>query len=148
MDPSDQESAMRAQEMLSTHPAARGNVSRALVTCIEECLSCTQSCTSCADACLAESSVEHLRQCIRLNLDCADLCSTAAALLTRRTGANPQVLRAALELCAFVCRLCAEECARHAEMHEHCRVCAEACRACQKACEAAISEVGNTRASH
>jgi hypothetical protein len=140
---------MKAQEMLRTHPGVSGNISRALVTCIEECLTCAQTCTSCADACLAESSVEHLRQCIRLNLDCADICSAAGALLTRRTGSNPQVLRATLELCAFACRVCAEECARHGEMHEHCRVCAEVCRACQKACHAALPEiVGSARAPH
>lgn len=139
---------MKTQEMLKTHPAASGHVSRSLITCIEECVSCTQACTSCADACLAESSVEHLRQCIRLNLDCADVCAATAALLTRRTGANPQVLRATLELCAFVCRVCADECGRHAQAHEHCRVCAEACRACQHACHSAMPDVGTRVAQH
>jgi hypothetical protein len=140
---------MKAQEMLRTHPAVRGLVSRTLTACIEECLTCLQTCTSCADACLAEDSVAQLRQCIRLNLDCADVCTATAALLTRRTGANDRVLRATLELCAFACQTCAEECGRHAEAHEHCRVCAQACRACQKACHAALPEIGGAaRAPH
>jgi hypothetical protein len=140
---------MKAQDMLRTHPIVRGNISGPLVASIEECLSCAQTCASCADACLAESSVEHLRQCIRLNLDCADICFAAATLLTRRTGSNPLVWRATLELCAVACRVCAEECARHADVHEHCRLCAEACRICEQACQAALPEiVGATRVPH
>ncbi|PZR46774.1 MAG: four-helix bundle copper-binding protein, partial [Stutzerimonas stutzeri] len=62
------------QEMIATHPDVKGNTNDALIRCIEECYSCAQICTSCADACLAEEMVAQLRQCIRLNLDCADIC--------------------------------------------------------------------------
>ena len=86
--------------------------------------------------------VQNLRQCIRSNLDCADICAATGAMASRRTGSNEQVLRAAVQACAVACRACAEECQKHAEMHEHCRICAEACGRCAEACDAAINDVG------
>ena len=132
---------MKAEEMIRTHPHVEGNVNDVLVRCIEECLSCAQVCTVCADACLAEEMVAQLRQCIRLNLDCADLCDATARLASRRTGSNTELLRQVIEACATACRLCGEECARHADRHEHCRICAEACRACEQACRQALPTV-------
>ena len=139
---------MYTQQMLRTHPDVRGSESERLIRCIDECHACAQSCTSCADACVAEKSVDQLKQCIRLDLDCADLCLATAALATRRTGSNDEVLRSTLEVCALACKRCAEECEKHATMHEHCRICAAACRSCQRACEEALSEVGGNRRSH
>jgi hypothetical protein len=128
--------------MISTHPDVKGNLSEALVRCIEECYGCAQACTACADACLAEESAPNLKQCIRLNLDCADVCAATGALASRRTGSNEQILRQMLEVCAAACRVCGEECERHADRHEHCRVCAESCRRCEQACQTAIRDVG------
>jgi hypothetical protein len=133
---------MHAREMISTHPDVKGNMSEALVRCIEECYACAQTCTSCADACLAEEMVKDIRQCIRLNLDCADICAATGALASRRTGSNQDVLRRMLEVCAAACRVCGEECERHAGKHEHCRVCAQSCRRCEQACQEAMRDVG------
>lgn len=128
-------------QMIAAHPEVMGNPNDALVRCIEECCSCAQSCTSCADACLAEEMVGELRQCIRLNLDCADICAASGSIATRRTGGNEQVIVATLEACALACRLCAEECERHAGQHEHCRLCAASCRRCEEACREAIGSI-------
>lgn len=133
---------MQAREMISSHPAVRGNINYALVNCIEECLACAQACTACADACLGEDKPAALRQCIRLNLDCADICIAAATLASRRTGSNDRLLRRMIELCAAACALCAEECRRHQSIHEHCRICAEACASCQESCEGAARSLG------
>ena len=133
---------MQAREMIAAHPDVRGNVSEALVRCVEECFACAQTCASCADACLAEEMVQQLRQCIRLNLDCADICAATGAMASRRTGSNEQVLRAAIQACALACRACWQECQRHAGMHDHCRICAEACRRCADACEKALDDLG------
>lgn len=133
---------MQAREMIVTHPDVKGSVSEALITCIQECYSCAQTCTSCADACLAEKSVDRLKQCIRLNLDCADICDMTAALASRRTGSNEKILRETLELCEAACRACEEECRRHADRHDHCRICADACRSCADACREAMADVG------
>lgn len=132
---------MHAQQMTSTHPEAKDKVGDALVRCIEECFACAQACTACADACLSEPSVDELRQCIRLNLDCADLCQAAGHVASRLSGSNQSVLRQALEACAAACKSCGEECERHAERHEHCRICADACRSCEQACRQASSSV-------
>ena len=124
----------QAMQMLETHPWP-GHVEReTLARCIEECFACAQSCTSCADACLSEDTVAELRKCIRLNLDCADICDTTGRLLTRQTEYDAPTSKAQLESCREACRTCAVECERHAEMHEHCRVCAEECRRCEAAC--------------
>lgn len=129
---------MHAQEMISTHPHVQGNMNEALIRCIDECYDCAQTCISCADACLGEDMVHQLTQCIRLNLDCADVCNATGAVSTRRTGSNEQLIQSMLEACALACRVCGEECERHADEHEHCRICGEACRSCEKACRAAL----------
>jgi hypothetical protein len=129
---------MRVREIINTHSDVKGSTNDALIRCIEECYACAQACTSCADACLAEDMVQQLRQCIRLNLDCADVCAATGTLATRRAGSNEQVIRLMLQACEAACRLCGEECERHAGHHEHCRICAEACRRCQQACQEAL----------
>ena len=132
---------MKANEMLRTHPQQNGlPVSRqALQECIEACFSCAQTCTTCADACLGEAMVDELVACIRLNLDCADVCAATGRLLSRQTAANWDVLRAQLEACAVACQACGDECEKHAGMHEHCRICAEECRRCEDACRSLLS---------
>ena len=130
---------MRAQQMISSHPQVQGNINEALVRCLDQCNDCAEACTICADACLGEKAVSDLTQCIRLNLDCADLCLAAARIASRRTGSSETVIRQTLEACAEACRLCGEECDRHAEKHGHCRTCADICRRCLQACQDAIS---------
>ena len=131
---------MHTAQMISTHPDVKGAASKLLVKCIDECHACAQACQSCADACLGEEMVDKLRQCIRLNLDCADLCEVTGKIAGRRTGSNEEVLANVLQACADACAQCAEECGHHAKM-EHCRICAEACRSCETACQEAMSEV-------
>ena len=129
---------MQTKEMIATHPDVRGNVNQGLIDAIDVAYACAQTCTSCADACLAEDIVAQLRQCIRLNLDCADVCDAFARLGSRRTGSNEEVIRKLLDACITACRLCGQECQRHASKHEHCRVCAESCRRCETACQSAL----------
>jgi hypothetical protein len=131
---------MQIEQMIAAHPDVQGDLNPALIRCIEECLACGQACTSCADACLSEESVAHLRQCIRLNLDCADVCFATARLATRRAGGNVPTLQAMLTTCRTVCELCAAECHGHDSM-DHCRVCAECCERCRDACEAAAASL-------
>lgn len=124
-----------AQEMLETHPWP-GHVDRqSLAACIEACFECAQSCTACADACLSEDTVSEMRKCIRLDLDCADICDATGRVLSRQTEYDAATSKAQLQSCREVCATCAEECERHAGHHEHCRVCAEACRRCEQACD-------------
>ena len=91
---------MHVQEIINTHPQVRGQTNDALIRCIEECYSCAQTCTSCADACFAEDNVKSLTQCIRLNLDCADVSSITGRIATRRTGSDEEMIRRMLHACA------------------------------------------------
>jgi hypothetical protein len=132
------ERAMHVREMISAHPDVKGSVSEPLIACIEACYACAQTCSSCADACVAEPDAVQLKQCIRLNLDCADVCEATGALASRRAGSNQEVLHSVVDTCALACRICAEECEKHASRHEHCKVCAAECRHCEQACAAAV----------
>ena len=128
-----------ARDMIADHPDVKGNTNNALIACIEECYSCAQTCSACADACLAEDGVQMLRQCIRLDMDCADICYTTGVVSSRRTGSNEASIQHMLRACIDSCARCAEECDRHAGKHDHCRICAEACRACAQACREALA---------
>ncbi|NYH42965.1 hypothetical protein HNR22_002692 [Micromonospora jinlongensis] len=120
--------------MLETYPKSI-NLDRAkLAAAIDALTDCAQACTACADACLSEDMVADLTKCIRTDLDCADICTITARVLSRHTGYDANLSRSLLEACATACRSCGDECARHADMHEHCRICADACRACERAC--------------
>src|SRR4029079_9515816 len=110
-----------------------------LVACIEACRDCAATCIICADACLGEEMVAELRRCIRLDLDCADICTATAGVVGRAaTGGQPHI-RLLLEACADACQRCGDECKSHAQMHAHCRICAEVCYACAAACRKALS---------
>jgi hypothetical protein len=132
---------MHVQAMLSTHPQAQGQINDAMIRATESVFDCAQACTACADACLGEAAIANLRQCIRLNLDCADVCFATGVVGTRRTGSDEKIISLMFEACAEACRQCGEECARHASQHEHCRICAEVCRSCERACLDATQSV-------
>lgn len=124
----------RLRKMLDTHPEPAGSNGEEARRCIEACAECAQTCTVCADACLGEDNVKMMVTCIRLNLDCAEVCRVTGTLMTRPSHRDAPALRAQLRACIEMCRACAEECASHD--HDHCQVCAESCRACAEACEA------------
>lgn len=83
-----------------------------------------------------------LNRCIRLDLDCADICDATGRIVSRQTATEPQLVRAVLEACATACKLCGDECDQHGQHGmEHCRVCAEACRRCEQACNELRSQL-------
>jgi hypothetical protein len=129
------------REIIQRHPRPIRLDRDLLLHCIDECFDCAATCTSCADACLGESDVPELVRCVRLNLDCADVCDATGRVVTRQTESDVGVVRAALEACVVACRACAEECDRHAAHHDHCRVCAEVCRRCEQACSELLASM-------
>ncbi|RYI99321.1 MAG: four-helix bundle copper-binding protein [Acetobacteraceae bacterium] len=126
--------------MLRTHPH-QPSAMETIRACIEACFDCAQTCTNCADACLAEPHLPELVHCIRLNLDCADLCGATGRIAARLTKPSRAMTEAALQACLTACGACGDECRGHAGMHEHCRICAEACDACAKACRGLLDEM-------
>ena len=92
---------------------------------------CAAECNHCTTACLDEENVKMLAACIKLDIDCAEICTLTASLLARGSDHGHHLLKE----CAEVCDKCATECEKHAQMGmDHCRKCAEACRACSEAC--------------
>ena len=86
-------------------------------------------CEHCSIACLEENDVQMLTRCIRLNMDCAEICRTTAILLSRSSDHVQHLMQECIELC----ETCANECEKHSKM-QHCQECAEACRQCAEAC--------------
>jgi uncharacterized membrane protein len=123
-----------AREMLATSPSPVAVDASVLAGVIDALSDCAQACVADTDADLGEHNVTEMVTCIRLCLNCADVCTAAAAVISRPAGYDADVTKPLLEACAAICKTCGDECERHAEMHAHCRVCGEACRRCEQAC--------------
>ena len=120
-------SAAAVRTMFRSHPEQPSHAD-AISRCIDACFACVETSTACADACLAEKDVERLISCIRLNHDCAAVCTATGSIMSRANKVgHRQLLEAQLTTCIAFCRACANECQRHAEMHKHCEICAKAC---------------------
>ncbi len=91
---------------------------------------CAWICNACSTACMNEKNVKDLTRCIKLDLDCVEVCRTAAVLAER----DSESLDVILSACAVICNKCAEECEKHKHM-EHCHTCAAICRKCAQACQ-------------
>jgi hypothetical protein len=126
------------EEMVSLVRKQADLDTKSLAACIDACSSAVAICTMCADACAAEPEFDTLRRCIRLCLDCADLCGTTVRILSRGGQPDSATLRSALEACSSIAQACAAECRKHADHHGHCRVCAETCAMCARACVDAL----------
>jgi hypothetical protein len=95
---------------------------------------CIQACVVDADADLSEPDLADMVKCVRLCLHCTDICTAAAAVLSRPAEYDANVVRPLLESCVAICASCGDECQRHAHSHDHCRLCEAACRRCEQAC--------------
>lgn len=95
---------------------------------------CQAACNHCYDACLKEEDIDMMRECIRTDRDCTDMCGIVLSFAHR----DSELFTDLVELCAKACDACAEECEKH-EHHEHCQKCAKACRECAEACRAYIA---------
>jgi Domain of Unknown Function (DUF326) len=132
--PPVQEVAMSyARLMLDTYPRTFSVDADVLAAAIDALNDCAQACDADNAADLSEQNVAEMVTCIRLCLDCVDVCTATAAVIGRLTNYDAGVTRPLLESCVAICRSCGDECERHAHM-AHCRVCAEACRRCERAC--------------
>ena len=123
-----------ARQLLDTFARTVDVDAGVLAAAIDAMSDCAQACTADNAADLGEHNLAEMVTCIRLCLDCTDICTAAAGVTSRLVTSDPAVLRPLLESCLAICRSCGDECERHAPMHAHCRVCAQACRHCERAC--------------
>ncbi|SHF78302.1 protein of unknown function [Salegentibacter echinorum] len=94
---------------------------------------CINHCNYCGDACLDEDNVKMMKDCIRLDKVCAEVCSSLSQIL----ATSYSDVNALVEYCKKVCQECADECGKHD--HQHCKDCAQACKECVEACEAYLA---------
>ena len=104
-----------------------------LAAAIDAISDCAQACNADTDADLGEQDLTEMVRCIRLCLDCTDVCTATVGVISRPADYDAGVVRPLLQACVAICTSCGDECERHVHM-EHCRVCAEACRRCERAC--------------
>jgi uncharacterized membrane protein len=123
-----------ASQLLDAHPRTFNADAATLAATIDALSDCAQACTADADDDLSEQNISEMVKCIRLCLDCADVCTATVAVISRQTYHDANITVPLLEACVAICKSCGDECERHAEMHEHCRVCEQACRRCEQAC--------------
>jgi Domain of Unknown Function (DUF326) len=123
-----------ARQLLDTYPDTVVADADVLAAAIDALSDCAQACTADTDADLSERNLTEMVKCIRLCLDCTDVCTATIGVTSRPAGYDPNVTKPLLQACVAICKSCGDECERHATMHAHCRVCAEACRRCEQAC--------------
>jgi hypothetical protein len=129
--------------ILNAHPRPLSGIDEdALVIAVQECLNCSQSCTSCADACIADPSAAHLGRSASAALNCADMATAVARVLSRPTAYDRAVTEAVLRAVVETCREGYDEHRKHAMENEACLICAEACRKCAQACRHLLDSLG------
>ena len=122
-----------ACQILDSYPRTV-NVDRGVLAAAIDAISdCAQACTADTDADLSEQNLAEMVKCIRLCLDCTDICTATGGIISRLAEDDPSATRPLLEACVAICKTCGDECARHVH-YEHCRVCEQACRRCEQAC--------------
>ena len=122
-----------ARQLLDSYQGTVNMDVALLAAAIDAINDCAQACIADTDADLGERDVTEMVKCIRLCLDCVDVCTATAAVISRPADYDADVTRPLLQACVAICKSCGDECERHAHM-QHCRVCAEACRRCEQAC--------------
>jgi hypothetical protein len=86
-----------AWQMLDTDPRDFNIDAGVLATTIDALNDCTQACAADAAADLSEQNVAEMVKCIRLCLDCTDVCAATAGVLSRHTEDDSNVTRPLLE---------------------------------------------------
>ena len=124
-----------ARQMLDTYSRTFNVDAGVLAAAIDALSDCVQACNADTDADLDEHDLTDMVRCIRLCLDCVDVCTATAAVVSRPAERDADVIRPLLEACVAICKSCGDECGRHAPHYEHCRVCEQACRRCERACQ-------------
>ena len=90
---------------------------------------CATQCNNCVMECLAEQDVKSMANCIKIDLDCAEICRTVSSFLSRSSNHAQHLMKECIEICTN----CAIQCEQHSHL-EHCRKCAEVCRICIAEC--------------
>src|SRR5262245_17863608 len=83
-----------ARQLLDTYPGTLTTDAGALAATLEALSDCAQACAADADADLAEQNLAEMVKCIRLCLDCTDVCTATLGVVSRQywqAGAGEQL---------------------------------------------------------
>ena len=104
-----------AKPLLDTYPRTVNVDAGVLAGTIDALNDCAQACTADADDDLSEQNLTEMVKCIRLCLDCADVCTATVRVTSRQTDYDANVSKPLLEACVAACKSCGDECERHAQ---------------------------------
>jgi hypothetical protein len=99
--------------------------------CIQLCQDCHALCTELIGHCLELGGRHAAPDHVRLLMDCAQMCTTAADYMARGSSLHDRTC----DLCSEICRLCAESCEQIQGDDQLVKQCAEMCRRCAESCE-------------
>jgi hypothetical protein len=112
------------------------HMSEEMKRCIQLCQDCHVFCIQVIGHCLELGGRHAAPDHIRLLMDCAQMCSTAADYMARGSSLHDRTCG----LCAEICRLCAESCDQIQGDDQLVKQCAEMCRRCAESCEQMASK--------
>lgn len=96
---------------------------------IQTALDCQTVCFETVSYCLTQGGEHAAPDHMKLLLDCAEICQTAANFMARDSDAHALTCR----VCAEICDRCAASCEQMGD-DEQMRRCADACRRCAESC--------------
>ena len=99
-----------ARQMLDTYSRTFNVDADVLAAAIDALSDCVQACNADNAADLSEPNVTEMVTCIRLCLDCVDICAATEGVISRQTDYDANVVRPLLEACVATCKSCGDEC--------------------------------------
>jgi hypothetical protein len=98
-----------ARKMLEAHPQSLDIKIGPLADVLDALTECAQTCMADSYADLVEPNATEMTRCIRLCLDCVDICTASIGVLSRSTHFDASVTEPLLEACVAVCKSCGDE---------------------------------------
>lgn len=108
-----------------------------MTKCIQLCRDCHAMCTQTIAHCLKLGGRHAAPDHIRLMVDCAQMCATAADYMLRGSPFHNRICR----LCSELCTQCGKDCEQVAGDDQMLKQCIEMCRKCADSCERMASSV-------
>jgi hypothetical protein len=137
------------EKLLDAYPAETGMPPRLLGKAVDKLYECAGVCLTCADAAAAEQDPEKIVmsiKCVRLDNDCADLCTVTARILARQTGYDAPTTMAVIEATRTVLRASADAAEEFQEI-PYFGLSAKACRETDKLLKQLVQQMGSSEAA-
>lgn len=118
----------------------------AQAACVAACVRASTVCSVTADACLDDDAVAELRSGIRLLMDCADVLTATATVLSRHFGTVPSSVGTLLSACVDLTEACADD-MEQSGPQEHRQRSVDECRRAASSCRRVLDTAPSSRAS-